>query len=58
MSLNWNENVGEPDDIRRQPRTNPDGDVDLRGANYNSFNVPSCRICEAKGEKPGMVCLY
>lgn len=42
----------------RQPRTNPDGDVDLRGANYNSFNVPSCRICEAKGEKPGMVCLY
>lgn len=41
----------------RQPRTNPDGDVDLRGANYNTFNVPSCRICEAEGEKPTMVCL-
>ncbi|CDZ98290.1 Sirtuin 4 and related class II sirtuins (SIR2 family) [Phaffia rhodozyma] len=27
------------------PRTNPDGDVDLRGVPYESFNVPSCQDC-------------
>ncbi|KIR51944.1 hypothetical protein I315_05582 [Cryptococcus gattii Ru294] len=50
----WGEAAKEAERTGTQPRTNPDGDVDLRGANYNSFNVPSCRICEAKGEKPGM----
>ncbi|XAO26266.1 hypothetical protein I312_105101 [Cryptococcus bacillisporus CA1280] len=51
----WGETAKEAERTGTQPRTNPDGDVDLRGANYSSFNVPSCRICEAKGEKPGMV---
>ncbi|OWZ38505.1 hypothetical protein LQV05_005514 [Cryptococcus neoformans] len=51
----WDEAAKEAERTGTQPRTNPDGDVDLRGANYNTFNVPSCRICEAEGEKPTMV---
>lgn len=27
-------------------KTNPDGDVELGGANYDEFVVPKCRECE------------
>ncbi|WVN90001.1 uncharacterized protein L203_105233 [Cryptococcus depauperatus CBS 7841] len=51
MNPSWDEAAKEAERTRSQPRTNPDGDVDLRGANYNSFNVPLCQICAANGEK-------
>ncbi|KAK4684689.1 hypothetical protein P7C73_g5481, partial [Tremellales sp. Uapishka_1] len=42
----WEEGAKEAARTGTQPRTNPDGDVDLQGANYESFAVPKCRICQ------------
>lgn len=36
------------------PRTNPDGDVELPGADYASFVVPPCSRCAEDGQE-GMV---
>ncbi|GMK56829.1 hypothetical protein CspeluHIS016_0306690 [Cutaneotrichosporon spelunceum] len=36
-------------DTGNMPRTNPDGDVELPGADYKNFNVPECEICVAEG---------
>ncbi|EKD00749.1 hypothetical protein A1Q2_04941 [Trichosporon asahii var. asahii CBS 8904] len=35
----------------RMPRTNPDGDVELPGADYASFVVPPCSQCAAVGQE-------
>jgi hypothetical protein len=37
------------------PRTNPDGDVELPGADYNNFNVPECAHCVAEGRDKSIV---
>ncbi|CAK9787414.1 DHS-like NAD/FAD-binding domain-containing protein [Cutaneotrichosporon oleaginosum] len=37
------------------PRTNPDGDVELPGADYNKFNVPACALCVAEGTEKSIV---
>ncbi|WVQ83676.1 hypothetical protein IAT38_005819 [Cryptococcus sp. DSM 104549] len=50
MNPIWDEASKEAERTGQQPRTNPDGDVDLQGANYNTFNVPHCRACEAEGK--------
>ena len=39
----------------RRPRTNPDGDVDLRGVDFTSFVVPPCQICASQHSKKGIV---
>lgn len=37
------------------PRTNPDGDVELPGADYNNFTVPECAHCLAEGRDMSIV---
>ncbi|GAB1518704.1 hypothetical protein RhiTH_001768 [Rhizoctonia solani] len=32
-----------------QPRTNPDGDVDIRGVDFSNFVLPVCKACLAEG---------
>ncbi|EIW66067.1 hypothetical protein TREMEDRAFT_70323 [Tremella mesenterica DSM 1558] len=55
MNPVWNEEAKEAERTGRRPRTNPDGDVDLRGVDYTSFRVPGCRICRERGGKEGIV---
>lgn len=40
-----------------RPRTNPDGDVELPGADYANFHVPECSKCIEQGETHSIVSL-
>ncbi|WVQ75610.1 hypothetical protein IAR50_005239 [Cryptococcus sp. DSM 104548] len=55
MNPIWDEAAKEAERTGTQPRTNPDGDVDLRGANFSTFNVPPCPSCKAEGEDKSIV---
>lgn len=70
MNPIWQEMSDEAERTGNRPRTNPDGDVrllyharlelidkvELKGVDYNSFQVPPCRQCEAeRREKLGIV---
>lgn len=39
----------------KEIKTNPDGDVDLRGVKYDQFVVPGCQECEAMGVEDSIV---
>ncbi|BEI84521.1 hypothetical protein CcaverHIS002_0411250 [Cutaneotrichosporon cavernicola] len=45
----WASEAAWAADTGNMPRTNPDGDVELPGADYNNFNVPECEVCVAEG---------
>ncbi|KAK1922308.1 DHS-like NAD/FAD-binding domain-containing protein [Papiliotrema laurentii] len=52
----WDAEAKEAERTGNRPRTNPDGDVELHGVDYKSFQVPPCRACVAEGrEKKGIV---
>ncbi|GFZ51073.1 Hydrolase acting on carbon-nitrogen bonds, other than peptide bonds in linear amides [Saitozyma sp. JCM 24511] len=51
----WDGEAKESERTGRRPRTNPDGDVDLPGADFTSFVVPTCRICAEEGIKSSIV---
>ncbi|ODN95300.1 hypothetical protein L198_04693 [Cryptococcus wingfieldii CBS 7118] len=55
MNPVWDEAAKEAERTGNQPRTNPDGDVDLRGANFSTFSVPPCPSCKAEGEHTSIV---
>jgi len=38
-----------------KPRTNPDGDVELEGVNYDDFVIPHCEMCLKNGVKQPML---
>lgn len=47
----WDAEAQEAERTGRRPRTNPDGDVDLRGVDFTSFVVPPCRVCARQRPK-------
>ncbi|WWD19876.1 hypothetical protein CI109_104344 [Kwoniella shandongensis] len=47
----WDHEAKEAERTGNRPRTNPDGDVELHGVDYNSFQVPLCRICKAENKE-------
>ncbi|WWC91974.1 uncharacterized protein L201_006927 [Kwoniella dendrophila CBS 6074] len=51
----WDNEAKEAERTGRRPRTNPDGDVELHGVDYRSFEVPPCKICEKEKVKASMV---
>jgi NAD-dependent SIR2 family protein deacetylase len=52
----WDEGAKEAERTGQRPRTNPDGDVELHGVDYTSFQVPTCKLCEdEKRSKAGIV---
>ncbi|OCF61533.1 hypothetical protein L486_01183 [Kwoniella mangroviensis CBS 10435] len=55
MNPIWDQEAKEAERTGTRPRTNPDGDVELHGVDYRSFNVPPCRICEKEKAKASMV---
>lgn len=46
MNPSWKAFAEEAFATGTQPRTNPDGDVDLQGKSYDGFRVPKCKTCE------------
>ncbi|KAL7424514.1 hypothetical protein Q5752_000198 [Cryptotrichosporon argae] len=46
----WDAEAREAERTGRRPRTNPDGDVELPGADYTTFHVPPCARCLEAGE--------
>ncbi|ORX40464.1 DHS-like NAD/FAD-binding domain-containing protein [Kockovaella imperatae] len=46
----WQAKAEESERTGDRPRTNPDGDVELPGADFRDFTVPGCKICEAQGK--------
>lgn len=47
LNPSWKQFAEEAFSSGTQPRTNPDGDVDLQGVSYDSFKVPTCEECDA-----------
>lgn len=45
----WKEFVDEMTRTGTEPRTNPDGDVDIRGVDFSSFVLPVCETCRSDG---------
>ncbi|CAE6492232.1 unnamed protein product [Rhizoctonia solani] len=45
----WKDFVDEMTRTGIQPRTNPDGDVDIRGVDFSNFVLPVCKACLAEG---------
>jgi len=45
----WNSLLNEFERTGTQPRTNPDGDVELEGVSFEDFVVPSCEFCSQEG---------
>ncbi|KAF8692611.1 DHS-like NAD FAD-binding protein, partial [Rhizoctonia solani] len=45
----WKDFVDEMTRTGTQPRTNPDGDVDIRGVDFSNFVLPVCKTCLAEG---------
>lgn len=41
----WDAAAKEMEETGNKPRTNPDGDVELPGADYTTFRVPECSVC-------------
>ncbi|KZO92854.1 DHS-like NAD/FAD-binding domain-containing protein [Calocera viscosa TUFC12733] len=37
------------DKVGQELRTNPDGDVEVQGMDFGTFNIPPCEQCEADG---------
>lgn len=37
-----------------EPRSNPDGDVELKNQSYAAFNLPECRKCGHQMLKPSV----
>ncbi|KAG8747102.1 hypothetical protein FRC11_012497, partial [Ceratobasidium sp. 423] len=50
-SLNpaWKEFMDEVARTGIEPRTNPDGDVDIRGKDFSDFVLPVCEVCLTEG---------
>lgn len=51
----WEAESKEMEATGRLPRTNPDGDVELPGADYATFSVPECGACAAEGIEKSIV---
>ncbi|KAG9085169.1 hypothetical protein FS749_004638 [Ceratobasidium sp. UAMH 11750] len=45
----WKELMDEMIQTGVQPRTNPDGDVDIRGVDFSNFVLPVCETCLGEG---------
>ncbi|CEL56353.1 NAD-dependent protein deacetylase SIR4 OS=Batrachochytrium dendrobatidis (strain JAM81 / FGSC 10211) GN=BATDEDRAFT_20316 PE=3 SV=1 [Rhizoctonia solani AG-1 IB] len=45
----WKDFVDEMARTGTEPRTNPDGDVDIRGVDFSNFVLPVCKTCLAEG---------
>ncbi|KAI0792003.1 DHS-like NAD/FAD-binding domain-containing protein [Abortiporus biennis] len=56
----WKEFMDNMESTGQKPRTNPDGDVVLEGAQYDDFVVPPCPKCREEGrdnntQKPELI---
>ncbi|CAE6427805.1 unnamed protein product [Rhizoctonia solani] len=45
----WKDYMGEMARTGNEPRTNPDGDVDIGGKDFSDFVLPICAACLAEG---------
>ncbi|KAG8936903.1 hypothetical protein FRC02_009993 [Tulasnella sp. 418] len=51
----WKAYADELEQTSTQHRTNPDGDVDLRGVKFDDFVVPPCERCLAEGRNESIL---
>ncbi|KAF8324705.1 DHS-like NAD/FAD-binding domain-containing protein [Cantharellus anzutake] len=49
LNPSWRKYVDELARTGSEPRTNPDGDVELRGRYFTDFVVPNCELCLLEG---------
>lgn len=50
LNPSWKSYANELAETGSEPRTNPDGDVELRGRTFEDFIVPKCEHCLASGK--------
>ncbi|KAL1410821.1 hypothetical protein Q8F55_001764 [Vanrija albida] len=51
----WEAAAREMEETGNKPRTNPDGDVELPGADYTTFRVPECAVCSGQRKHNSIV---
>ncbi|KAF8596415.1 DHS-like NAD/FAD-binding domain-containing protein [Ceratobasidium sp. AG-I] len=49
LNPSWRDFMEEMARTGTEPRTNPDGDVDIRGVDFSNFVLPVCKTCLAQG---------
>ncbi|QRV88318.1 NAD-dependent histone deacetylase SIR2 [Ceratobasidium sp. AG-Ba] len=49
LNPSWKEFMDEMTRTGTEPRTNPDGDVDIRGVDFSNFVLPVCETCLEDG---------
>jgi NAD-dependent deacetylase sirtuin 4 len=54
----WRDFAAELEASGHQPRTNPDGDVELDGVSYNDFVVPDCPVCLLENRVNAVVSIW
>lgn len=54
----WKAYMDELEVTGLKPRTNPDGDVELQGANYDDFVIPYCGTCLKQDRREHIVGLW
>lgn len=54
----WRDFTAELEASGRQPRTNPDGDVELGGVSYGDFVVPDCPACLLENRVNAVVSIW
>ncbi|GAA96995.1 uncharacterized protein L969DRAFT_96884 [Mixia osmundae IAM 14324] len=57
LNPEWAAYAAELERTGTEPRTNPDGDVDLQNRNYSTFNLPKCISC-GSGPMKASVCFF
>jgi len=55
LNPEWYEYLNDNVKNGTEPKTNPDGDVDLQGRSYESFNVMPCPKCDDGILKPSVI---
>ncbi|KAF8321258.1 DHS-like NAD/FAD-binding domain-containing protein [Clavulina sp. PMI_390] len=49
LNPHWKSYADELMETGSEPRTNPDGDVELQGRSFDDFIVPECETCQKQG---------
>lgn len=55
LNPEWAEYAHQLEQTGKEPRQNPDGDVDLKNRSYDTFKVPECPNCGSGVLKPAVI---
>jgi len=55
LNPDWKEYADLLEQTGKEPRQNPDGDVELQNRSYDTFKVPDCLSCGSGPMKPAVV---